>query len=161
MAADFSKLGQGCYVRIFKVNVDHAGETNIVQGKVLGVGTDFIELQLDGVATPLLLPLSDVDSIDLRVQESHEGRWAVSGLVVGAFAGYLCGQSVGAGEGEWGPPKSLAANVLGTVFGTLGLVFGSQMAPIEEWEAVPVGTLRLHCDHNEAQGNRVFVAVGF
>lgn len=125
---------------------------NLIQGRLLDITATDISLASDDDEPPTVLPLDNVERLDLNTRQGRHGRGALIGAASGValLSLYVLtrhdeddGSDV---EGDWHLISEEAAYaIVATWAALLGAVVGALVAPGARWQPVPLEQVSLGC----------------
>mgnify|MGYP000884875717 CR=1 FL=1 len=122
---------------------------NLIQGRLLDSTATDISLASDDDKPPTVLPLDNVERLDLNTRQGRHGRGALIGAASGValLSLYVLTRHDDDSsdvEGEWQILSDEAGFALfGTMAALLGALVGALVAPDAKWQSIPPDQIRL------------------
>lgn len=152
-SAESSSLAPNSLVRVHlkEPAIGTITHPNLIQGRLLDITATDISLASDDDEPPTVLPLDNVERLDLNTRQGRHGRGALIGAASGValLSLYVLTRHDDDSsdvEGEWHLISAEAAYAMvATSAALLGAVVGALVAPGARWQPVPLEQVSLGC----------------
>jgi hypothetical protein len=129
-------LQTGARVRALVTRPSQAGtQHKKLTGTLLELSESALTLETGRGRSPVVLPRSAIESLEVSVHRSKRGKGALMGLAVGVLAGVALGAAANAQDDFFSEGETMGIFV--ALMAPVGTLVGLAVAPGEKWQAVP------------------------